>query len=147
MSVKFGWIAEQTLPVNGAAILQNIRPCRRRPQLVMHDDMTPNVTLRGIGNGRTAGNAQYNVRFSGNIAVAVGGTIGEIDLALSVDGYTLPLTIAAATPAAIGDYWHVSGDETIEVPSCCCKTVTVVNASTDTSITVRNLGVEVSRTA
>jgi len=146
MACEFGYINAQTLPVNGAAILEDVRTCKRRPQLVMHDNMTPNINLRGLGNGKVA-SAQYNVRFSGNIAVAAGGTVGEIDLALSVDGYVLPLTLAAATPAAIGDNWHVSGDATIEVPSCCCKTVTVVNASTDTAITVQNLGVEVTRIA
>lgn len=145
MAAEFGYITAQTLQVNSAAVLEDVRPCRRRPQLVMHDNMTPNIILRGVGNGRN--NAQYNVRFSGNIAIATGGTVGEIDLALSVDGYVLPLTLAAATPAAIGDNWHVSGDATIEVPSCCCKTVTVVNASADTAITVQNLGVEVSRVA
>lgn len=147
MAAEYGYVAAQTLQPNAAAILENVRPCRRRPQMVMHDDMTPNIVLRGAGNGRCNMSAQYNVRFSGNIAVATGGTVGEIDLALSVDGYTLPLTIAAATPAAIGDFFHVSGDSTIEVPSCCCRTVTVVNASMDTAITVQNLGVEVTRTA
>ena len=145
MACEFGYISSQTLAVGAAAILENVRTCNRRPQLVMHDNMTPNINLRGVNN--KSGNAQYNVRFSGNIAVATGGTVGEIDLALSVDGYVLPLTVAAATPAAIGDRWHVSGDANIEVPSCCCKTVTVVNASTDTAITVTNLGVEVSRIA
>ena len=145
MACEFGYIAAQTLSVNGAALLENVRTCKRRPQLVMHDNMTPNIVLRGAGN--KCGNTQYNVRFSGNIAIATGGTVGEIDLALSIDGYTLPLTVAAATPAAIGDRFHVSGDANIEVPSCCCKTVTVVNASTDTAITVANLGVEVSRVA
>ena len=145
MAAEFGYVDAQTLQTNAAALLENVRPCKRRPQLVMHDNMTPNIILRG--SGRNNMNAQYNVRFSGNIAVATGGTVGEIDLALSVDGYVLPLTVAAATPAAIGDRWHVSGDATIDVPSCCCKTVTVVNASTDTAITVSNLGVEVSRLA
>ena len=145
MAAEFGFITAQTLQPNASAVLEDVRPCRRRPQLVMHDNMTPNINLRGV-NGRS-GNAQYNVRFSGNISVATGGTVGEIDLALSIDGYVLPLTVAAATPAAIGDRFHVSGDANIEVPSCCCKTVTVVNASTDTAITVENLGVEVSRIA
>lgn len=145
MAAEYGYITAQTLPVNGAAVLEDVRPCKRRPQLVMHDNMTPNIILRGAGRNNM--NAQYNVRFSGNIAVATGGTVGEIDLALSVDGYVLPLTLAAATPVAIGDNWHVSGDATIEVPPCCCKTVTVVNASTDTAITVQNLGVEVTRLA
>lgn len=144
---KFGYVEAQTLAINAPAILETLRPCRRRPQLVMHDNMAPNIVLRGANQNSCCGNAQYNVRFSGNIAVAEGGTVGEIALAFSVDGYVYPLTIAMATPAAIGDYWHVSGDETVEVPSGCCKTVTVVNASADTAITVQNLGVEVTRVA
>ena len=142
---SFGYVATQTLPIGGAATLENIRQCNRRPQRVLHDDMTPNITMRGIVNNPCSLSAQYNVRFSGNIAVATGGTVGEIDLALSVDGYVLPLTVAAATPAAIGDFWHVSGDATIEVPAGCCKTATVVNASTDTALSLRNLSVEVNR--
>ena len=72
-------------------------------------------------------------------------------MALSVNGYTRPLTIGAATPAAVGDYWHVSGDTTLDVPVGCCTTVTVVNASTGTTtapaIDVRNLNVRVTRIA
>lgn len=143
---KFGNNASQTLAVGAPAVLENLIPCNRRPQRVIHENMTPNITLRGIVNN-CSDSAQYNVRFSGNIAVAAGGTVGEIGLALSVDGFTYPLTYAAATPAAIGDLWHVSGDETISVPAGCCKSVSVINASADTAITVQNLGVVVTRQA
>ena len=143
----YGYVNTQTLQVGAPAILENIRPCNRRPQRVLHDNMSPIVTLRGIVNSPCNAGAQYKVSFSGNIAVAAGGTVGEIDLALSVEGYIYPLTIAAATPAAVGDFWHVSGDTNIDVPTGCCKTVTVVNASANTAIDVRNLNVEVDRKA
>lgn len=153
--VEFGYNAVQTLQAGESAILENIRPCSKRPQRVVHDNMTPNITLRGIVANPCCGNAQYNVRYSGNIAVAEGGTVGEIQLALSVNGYVRPLTIAAATPAAIGDYWHVSGDTTIDVPIGCCTDVAVVNASVSatpattpaTAIDLRNLNVDVTRLA
>lgn len=153
--VEFGYIQTQTLQPGAAAILENIRPCTKRPQRVMHNNMTPNIVLRGIVANPCCANAQYNVRYSGNIAVTDGGTAGEIQLALSADGYTLPLTIAAATPAAAGDFWHVSGDATIDVAGGCCMTVTVVNASVSATpattpaptIDVRNLNVEVTRLA
>ena len=153
--VEFGYNEVQTLGPGAAAILENIRPCTKRPQRVVHDNLTPNVTLRGIVANTCCGNAQYNVRYSGNIAVSEGGTAGEIQLALSVNGYVRPLTIAAATPAAVGDYWHVSGDATIDVPVGCCTTVTVVNASVSATpattsaptIDVRNLNVDVTRLA
>jgi len=153
--VEFGYNEVQTLSPGAAAILENIRPCSKRPQRVVHDNLTPNITLRGIVANPCCGNAQYNVRYSGNIAVAEGGTAGEIQLALSVNGYARPLTIAAATPAAVGEYWHVSGDATIDVPVGCCTTVTVINASvSDTpattpapTVAVRNLNVDVTRLA
>lgn len=156
MAVELGYAAEQTIQPGAGAILENIRPCNKCPQQVIHDDMTPNVTLRGIvRNPCCNARAQYNVRFSGNIALAEGATVGEIQMAISVNGFVRPLTIAAATPAAVGEYWHVSGDTTIDVPVGCCTDVAVVNASVSATpatvpapaITARNLNVEVERTA
>lgn len=154
----YGYNEPQDLQPNGAAILQDIQPCNRCPQLVVHDNLTPNLILRGIVRNAAAccnPKARYRVAFSGNIAVAEGGTAGEIQLALSVNGFRLPFTIAAATPAAVGDFWNVSGDTAIDVPAGCCTEVAVVNASVSATpattpaptITVRNLNVEVSRVA
>lgn len=153
---EYGYVAVQTLQPGAAAILENVRPCNKCPQNVIHDDMTPNLTLRGIvRNPCCNARAQYNVSFSGNIAVAEGGAAGEIQLALSVNGFTRPLTIAAATPAAAEEYWHVSGDTTVDVPVGCCTEVAVVNASVSATpatvpapaIDVRNLNVKVTRIA
>lgn len=153
---EYGYVAAQTLQPGAAAILENIRPCNKCPQNVIHDDMTPNLTLRGIvRNPCCNARAQYNVSFSGNIAVSEGGTAGEIQLALSVNGFIRPLTIAAATPAAAEEYWHVSGDTTVDVAVGCCTEVAVVNASVSPTpattpapaIDVRNLNVKVTRIA
>lgn len=153
--VEFGYNNSQIIQAGQAAILNNIRPCQKRPQQVLHDDETPNIMLRGIVRNPCCAFAQYNVHYSGNISIPEGGTAGEIQLALSVDGYVRPLTIAAATPAAAEEYWHVSGEATIDVPVGCCPTVTVVNASTSATpattpapaIEVRNLNVVINRLA
>ncbi len=145
--VEFGYVASQTLQPAAAAILEDIRPCNKRPQRIVHDNLTPNITLRGIVANPCCMNAQYNVRYSGNIALAEGATVGPIQLALSVNGYVRPLTIAIATPAAVGDFWHVSGDATIDVPAGCCTTVTVVNNTANAAIDVQNLNVDVTRLA
>ena len=152
---EFGYAASQDIQPGAGAILQNIRPCTSCPQKVIHDDMTPNLTLRGIvKNPCCNARAQYNVTFSGNIAVAEGSTVGEISMAISVNGYIRPLTIAKATPAAVGDFWHVSGDTTIDVPAGCCTDVAIVNSSVAATaaavaptITVSNLNVKVLRVA
>lgn len=152
----YGYIEAQTLQPGGSAILQDVRPCTKCPQLVVHDNLTPTLILRGIirNQGNCNARAQYRVAFSGNIAVSDGSTVGEIQVALSVNGYVRPLTIGAATPAAVGDYWHVSGEDLIDVPAGCCTNVAVVNASvapeggtTIPNVDIRNLNVDVSRVA
>ena len=154
---EYGYNLAQDLQPGQAAILEDIRPCSRCPQLVLHDNMTPNLRLCGIVRNTCCCNpkAQYIVRYSGNIAVAEGGTAGEIQLALSVNGFIRPFTIAAATPAAAEDFWHVSGETTIDVAAGCCADVAVVNASVSETpgttpaptVTVRNLNVNISRVA
>lgn len=154
---EYGYNALQTVQPGAAAILEDIRPCTRCPQLVVHDNQTPNLILRGIVRNVNCCNpkAQYTVRYSGNIAVTTGGTAGEIQLALSVNGFIRPLTIAAATPAAAEDFWHVSGEATIDVLAGCCTEVAVVNASVSATpattpaptIDIRNLNVVVNRVA
>ena len=154
---EYGYNASQTLQPGASAILQDVRPCAKCPQNVIHENMTPNLTLRGIVRNTNCCNpkAQYDVSFTGNIAVAEGGTAGEIQLAISVNGFVRPFTIAAVTPAAVGDFWNVSGDTTIDVPMECCTTVAIVNASESATpattpaptIDVRNLNVKVTRIA
>lgn len=84
--------------------------------------------------------------------VAPGVTVGEIAAALAINGEILQDTIAVTTPAAVGDFWHVSGFAYIDVPRGCCYEITVENASPqDTpatpnpSIDIRNLNVSVNK--
>ena len=153
---EYGYNEVQVVQPGSPAILQDIRPCTRCPQLVVHDNQTPNLILRGIVRNQNCCNpkAQYNVSFTGNIAVPEGGTAGEIQLAISVHGFVRPFTIAAATPAAVDQYFHVGGDTTIDVPAGCCTEIAIVNASvvpdggtTAPAINLRNLNVKVSRVA
>ena len=153
---EYGYNASQDLQPGQAAVLEDIQACNKCPQLVVHENMTPNLTLRGIVRNCNCCNpkAQYSVSFTGNIAVAEGGTAGEIQVALSVNGYVRPFTISAATPAAAGDFWHAGGDTIIEVPAGCCTTVALVNASVSSAattpaptVTIRNLNIKVKRVA
>ena len=154
---EYGYNEVQTVQPGAAAILNDIRPCIRCPQLVVHENQSPNMILRGIVRNTNCCNpkAQYNVSYSGNIAIPTGSTVGEIQLAISVNGFVRPLTIAAATPAAVEEYWHVSGDTTIDVPAGCCTDIAIVNASannTPTTVTavpvlIRNLNVRITRNA
>lgn len=135
----------QLVQPGAAAVLNDGIRCNRG--MVLHRPGSGILTLRGNGTGCPPF-ARYRVAYDGNIAVPTGGTVGEIQLALAIDGEIVPTSIAAATPAAVENYWNVSGFAVVDVPSCCCYTVSVENASTTAiSLNVRNLNVEVTRIA
>lgn len=126
--------AVQTIPAGGSAVFTaSDIPCRMG--LVMHMDDTPSFLLNGrnpLGCNCGCGNnyAEYKVDFGANIAVATGGTAGEISVALAVDGTSVPASTMIVTPAAVEDYFNVSRRITVPIFSNCCQTLTVTNTST-----------------
>ena len=143
----------QTLQPGAAAQLETAIRCNKG--LVIHRPGSGILTLRGRVNNPCAQFARYRVAYDGNIAVPTGGTAGEIQLALAIGGEVVPTSIAAATPAAVDQYWNVNGFAIIDVPTGCCYTVSVENASVSTdpattpasALNLRNLNVEVTRLA
>jgi hypothetical protein len=106
--------------------------------------------LKGATNGCKA---VYRVTFNANIAVAEGGTVGPISVALQEDGETLQNAIAVVTPAAVGvpdtlaNFFNVSLTTFIVVPCGCCVTVSVENTSDGTAIDVTNANIIFDRVA
>lgn len=145
----------QTVQPGQSALLNDAIPCSHRPQYVVHRPGSGILTLRGIVNNPCCARARYKVAYDGNIAVPTGGTVGEIQMALAIGGEVVPTSIAAATPAAVENFWNVAGFAIIDVPAGCCYTVAVENASVSadpattpaSAIEVRNLNVEVTRMA
>lgn len=72
----------------------------------------------------------FLIDFGANIAIPTGGTVGEISVAIAVDGVTIPYTNMRVTPAAVENYWHVSNATSIPIWKGCCQTVSVINTST-----------------
>lgn len=107
---------------------------------------TDSGTFRLKGASNTC-KAIYRVTFNGNIAIATGGTVGPITIALQEDGETVNNAVAAVTPAAIGDFWNVSIDTFVTVPCNCCVTVSVKNISATTAIDARNSNIIFERVA
>lgn len=116
---------------------------RCRNGYVMHRPDSGVVTLRGITRNCFA---RYRVSFGANIAIPTGGTVGEISIALSVDGEPAGSATAIVNPAAVGDLFNVSVDDYIDVPCGCCAAVAVRNIS-DQEITVQNANLIVTREA
>jgi hypothetical protein len=102
------------------------------------------ITLRGITNQCRA---RYKVTFGANIAISTGGTVGPIQIALSIDGEAIPTTTAIVTPAAVEEYFNVFTAIFIDVPRDCCLTVSVKNITTDEDILVQNANLIVERMA
>ena len=87
--------------------------------------------------------AVYDVAFHANIAIPTGGTVGEISIAIAIDGAVDPSSTMIVTPAAAGDFFNVGADIQVVVPSICgCETISVVNTSTG-NITVQNANLKV----
>lgn len=152
---EFTYNEVQLIQPGAAALLDTAIGCTHRPPLVLHRPGSGILTLRGIVNNPCCGFARYRVQFDGNIAIPTGGTVGEIQLALAIDGEIIPTSIAAATPAAVENYWNVNGFAIIDVPTGCCYTISVENASVSATpattpapaLNLRNLNVEVMRIA
>lgn len=110
---------------------------------ILHREGSGIVSLRNTGNQCKA---LFQIEYSGNIAVATGGTVGPISLAIAVEGEGLGASVGTVTPAAIGDFFNVSMIAQVYVPKCCCASISVENIST-TAIDVANSNLTITRLA
>lgn len=141
--------ATQTVQIGQNVLLVDAFPCNKG--LVIHRNGSGLVNLRGPQNNCCR--ARYKVTFTGNIAVATGGTVGPIGIALAVDGEPLYSATAIVTPAAVGDFFNVAVQAYIDVPNGCCVSVAVENilpatgTAPGTAIDVSNAALIITREA
>lgn len=88
--------------------------------------------------------AQYLVDFGANISIPEDGTVGEISVAFSLDGSTLPDTTMTVTPAVVNEAFNVSRATNVGVWVGCCESLTIRNIS-DQTIQVENANVVFAR--
>ena len=123
-------------------------PCKRG--FVRHRDETGNFILSGWAPTRYGcrcnqnGSVEYLVDFGANISIPTGGTVGEISVAIAVDGTTVPYSSMVVTPAAVEEFANVSRAVNVDIFRGCCETVTVRNTS-DQPIQVQNANIIFSR--
>lgn len=143
MAAEYSYIPVQTVAEDeNVLFLDGDRACRKG--YVTHRSGSGVFRLKGASNScKTI----YYVQFNANIAVADGGTVGEISVALQEDGETLGNALASVTPAAVGDFFNVSVSTFIVIPCGCCVTVSVENVSAGTAIDVRNANIIINRVA
>lgn len=133
----------QSVAAGGNVVLLDSVPCNKG--LIIHRNDSGILTLRGRASGCQQF-VRFLVEYHGNIAVAEGGTPGEISLAMAISGEIVPATLARVTPAAVGDYFSVSSARYVTVPAGCCYNIAIENSS-DQTILVDNLNVIVTRVA
>ena len=143
MAAEYSAVAVQTVAVDDNILFRNgNRACRKG--FVQHRDDSGIFFLKGATNGCRA---VYRVTFNGNIAIATGGTVEPISVALTINGEALGNALATVTPAAIGDFFNVSVTTFIDIPCGCCVTVSVENVSDTTAIDVSNANIIFDRVA
>ena len=143
MAAEYSNDALQTVNPGETVIFTNAPvPCNQG--LVRHRDDTGNFLLAGRVHRRSCGccpqSAQYMVDFGANIAIPDGGTVGEISLALTLDGGTIPTTTMTVTPAEVEEFFNVSDATIVQVWRGCCETLAVRNIS-DQPILVQNANI------
>ncbi|MCQ2369223.1 MAG: hypothetical protein MJ007_01960 [Paludibacteraceae bacterium] len=112
----------QTIAVGDNVVFTDtlVRPCKK----VIHREGSGIFTLKG---------GRYTVIFSANVAGATADT--ELDLAFSLNGEVLEATRIASTPTIADEFNSVSKAYVIDIPYCCCGTLSIRNIGT-TPITV-----------
>ena len=136
MAAEYSMTALQTVAVDENILFSNgSRACRKG--FVQHRDDSGIFFVKCSVNGR----AVYRVTFNGNIAIAEGGTVEPISVALTINGEALGNATAIVTPAAIGDFFNVSVTTFIDIPCGCCVTLSVENTSETTAIEITNANV------
>ena len=144
MAAEYSNVPLQIVAVDDNILFENGNiACRKG--FIAHRDDRGIFFLKGATNGCKA---IYKVHFDGNIAIATGGTVEPISVAITINGEALGNATAIATPAAAGtDFFNVSITTFIDIPCGCCVTVSVENTSGTTAIDVTNANIIFERVA
>ena len=143
MAAEYSRIATQAVAADENVLFDNgCRACRKG--FIQHRDGSGIFFLKGSSNGCRA---VYRVTFGGNIAIAAGGTVEPISVALTINGEALGNATATVTPTVAEAFFNTSITTFIEIPCGCCVTVSVENASATTAINVTNSNIVFERVA
>lgn len=143
MAAEYSYTALQTVAEDENVLFFNgCRACNKGN--ITHREDSGIFRLKGASN---VCKTIYKVEFNANIAVATGGTVGPISVALSEDGEIVGNAVAVVTPAAVGDFFNVSITTFVIVPCSCCVTVAINNNSDGTAIDVTNANIIFERVA
>lgn len=134
--------AVQTVQVNRNVLFTETAVCSKNNSIT-HREGSGLINLRGItGQCR----ARFKVTFGGNIAIAAGGTVGPISIAIAINGEPVTSTTMIVTPAAVSEYFNVNRSLYLDIPCGCCSQISVTNTSAQ-AIDIQNASIIVERVA
>lgn len=135
MAAEYLANAVQPVALNAPIIFTASIPCAKG--YVYHEDETGIFILRGIVNCPNNCFATYRVTYNGNIAVATGGAVSPIAVAITVNGEPRLTSRAIFEPTLAEVYGNVTSTAIIKVPKGCCFSLSVeyVPASEDPTVT------------
>lgn len=126
----------QTVALNSPILFNDSIPCSQGR--IYHDDGNGTFQLRGMNRQRGCNCCgqrltEYQVSFTGNVAIPEGGTVGPIAVALTIGGEPIGSSRAIFTPAAVDEYGNVTATKIVKIPWGCCPLLSVeyVNGSVD----------------
>lgn len=134
------------IPVQTVAVGQNVlfteTPVTPE-KCIWHREGSGLISLRGLVNN-SCKKARFLVHFEGNLAIPTGQAVGEISVAIAIDGEPLEASRARATLGAVEAFFNASTTAFIEVPAGCCLTVSIENTSA-IPIEVENANIIITR--
>lgn len=110
---------------------------------IIHREGSGLVTLRGITNQCRA---RFKVHFGANVGFPADGTVGPINVEISINGEPVESSTMISTPAAVEEFNNISRTLFLDVPAGCCTQISVKN-TTATEIDVQNANLIVERVA
>jgi len=135
-------VAQQTVEPNQVILFTDTAV--RGNNSIMHREGSGLVSLRGLTCNQCR--ARFRVGFGANIAIPTGGTVGPISVAIAIDGEPVASSNMIVTPAAVEEFFNVSRELFIDVPTGCCVQISVENTS-DGEILVQNANLVAERVA
>lgn len=135
---EFVYVPVQTVEPDQNVLFSDSRCGGNR--CIMHRAGSGVVSLRGATECKT----RYRVTFGANVAIPEGGTVGEISLALAIDGEADQSTTMIVTPAATEEFFNVHTDALVEAYFGDAVRVAVENTG-DEDILVQNASLSVTR--
>ena len=121
-------ISSQTVAAGNNVIFTNVQIPGNCSTIFQADSGL--VTLRGMTNGQRR--ARFRLKFTGNLKASSSATVSSatlLSLAIARNSETIPSATMIVTVENTTSTYNVGTEVLIDVPTCCCQTISIKNIS------------------